>query len=40
MSEPSRLDRLITRRYALEQINEACADLTAGEILGRAILEF
>ena len=34
------LDRLITRRYALEQINEACHDLHAGEILGRAILEF
>jgi len=34
------LDRLITRRYGLEQINEACHDLHAGEILGRAILEF
>ena len=34
------LDRLITRRYALEQINEACHDLHAGEILGRAILEY
>lgn len=34
------LDRLITRRYGLEQINEACADLHAGDILGRAILEF
>jgi Zn-dependent alcohol dehydrogenase len=34
------LDRLITRRYGLEQINEACHDLHSGEILGRAILEF
>lgn len=34
------LDRLITRRYGLEQINEACHDLHAGEILGRAILEY
>jgi Zn-dependent alcohol dehydrogenase len=34
------LDRLITRRYTLDQINEACHDLHAGEILGRAILEY
>ena len=34
------LDRLITRRYSLGQINEACHDLHAGNILGRAILEF
>lgn len=34
------LDRLITRRYSLEQINEACHDLHSGQILGRAILEF
>ncbi len=34
------LDKLITRRYPLEQINEACHDLHAGHILGRAILEF
>lgn len=34
------LDRLITRRYKLEQINEACHDLHAGEILGRAIIEY
>ncbi|HUS95137.1 MAG TPA: zinc-binding dehydrogenase [Hyphomicrobiaceae bacterium] len=34
------LDRLITRRYALEQIGEACGHLHAGEIMGRAILEF
>ena len=34
------LDRLITRRYKLDEINEACADLVAGEILGRAIIEY
>jgi Zn-dependent alcohol dehydrogenase len=34
------LDRLVTRRYSLEQINEACHDLHTGKILGRAILEF
>jgi Zn-dependent alcohol dehydrogenase len=34
------LDKLITRRYSLEQINEACHDLHHGEILGRAILEY
>jgi Zn-dependent alcohol dehydrogenase len=34
------LDRLVTRRYGLEQINEACDDLHHGKILGRAILEF
>ena len=34
------LDKLITRRYGLEQINEACHDLHSGHILGRAILEF
>ncbi len=34
------LDRLITRRYGLGQINEACDDLRAGRILGRAILEY
>lgn len=34
------LDKLITRRYSLEQINEACDDLHSGKILGRAILEY
>ena len=34
------LDKLITRRYKLEQINQACDDLEAGEILGRAIIEY
>ena len=34
------LDKLITRRYSLDQINEACDALEAGEVLGRAIVEF
>jgi Zn-dependent alcohol dehydrogenase len=34
------LDRLITRRYSLDKINEACADLHEGRILGRAIIEY
>ncbi len=33
------LDRLISRRYRLEQVNEAFADLLAGELL-RGIIEF
>ena len=34
------LDKLVTRRYKLDQVNEACDDLRAGEIFGRAIFEF
>ncbi|MCB0083729.1 MAG: zinc-binding dehydrogenase, partial [Caldilineaceae bacterium] len=34
------LDQLVTRRYKLEEINEAYGALAAGEILGRAIIEF
>ena len=34
------LDKLITRRYRLDQINEACDALETGEILGRAIIEY
>jgi Zn-dependent alcohol dehydrogenase len=34
------LDKLVTRRYQLEEINEGYAALAAGEILGRAIIEF
>ena len=34
------LDKLITRRYKLDDINEACDALEAGEILGRAIIEY
>jgi Zn-dependent alcohol dehydrogenase len=33
------LDRLVSRRFKLEQINEACEALERGEILGRAIVE-
>ncbi len=34
------LDALVTERYPIEQINEATAALEAGQIRGRAILEF
>ena len=34
------LDALVSRRYALDEINEAVAALEAGQIEGRAILEF
>ncbi|MFT5391475.1 MAG: Zn-dependent alcohol dehydrogenase [Gammaproteobacteria bacterium] len=34
------LEKLITRRYTLDQINEACDDLHSGRILGRAIIEY
>jgi Zn-dependent alcohol dehydrogenase len=34
------LTELVTRRYRLEEINEACASLEQGEIAGRAIIEF
>lgn len=34
------LDLLVSRRYPLDQINEACAALERGEIAGRAIVEF
>jgi Zn-dependent alcohol dehydrogenase len=34
------LDRLVTRRYTLDQINDACDALAHGEIAGRAIVEF
>jgi Zn-dependent alcohol dehydrogenase len=33
------LERLVSRRFKLEQINEACEALERGEILGRAIVE-
>jgi Zn-dependent alcohol dehydrogenase len=35
-----KLNELVTRRYKLEQINEAVADLEHGRILGRGILTF
>lgn len=34
------LDQLVTARYGLEQINQACVDLENGQISGRAILQF
>jgi len=34
------LDKLVTKRYKLEQINEACDALAKGQISGRAIVEF
>ncbi|MEL7186170.1 MAG: zinc-binding dehydrogenase [Pseudomonadota bacterium] len=34
------LNALVTRRYRLDQINEAVADLEAGRIEGRGIIEF
>jgi len=34
------LDKLVTKRYTLDEINEACDDLQNGKILGRAILEY
>jgi len=34
------LDLLVTRRFKLEQVNEACDALEHGQILGRAIIEF
>lgn len=33
------LDKLVTKRYTLDQANEACDALKAGQILGRAIIE-
>jgi S-(hydroxymethyl)glutathione dehydrogenase/alcohol dehydrogenase len=33
------LERLVSRRFRLEQVNEACAALDRGEILGRAIFD-
>ena len=35
-----KLDELVTRRYPLEQINEAVDDLEHGRILGRAIITY
>lgn len=34
------LDKLITKRYALADINEACDALRRGDILGRSIIEY
>ncbi len=38
-SPAASLDELVTRRYPLEQINEACEALAHGEITGRAVVE-
>ena len=35
-----KLDEMVTRRYKLEDINQACDDLEAGLIEGRAIIEY
>ncbi len=35
-----KLDDLVTRRYTLDQVNEAVADLEKGKILGRAIFTY
>jgi len=34
------LDALVTERFSIDEINEACAALTEGRISGRAILDF
>ena len=34
------LEQMVTRRYTLAQINEACGALARGEIAGRAIVTF
>ena len=34
------LDKLVTRRYKLDEINEACDALHSGDVLGRAIIEY
>ena len=34
------LDKMVTRRYKLDDINEACDALKSGDILGRAIIEY
>ena len=34
------LDKLVSKRYKLEEINEACHALEQGQIAGRAILEY
>ena len=34
------LDALVTKRWTLDQINEGVADLRAGNVFGRSIIEF
>ena len=35
-----KLDEMVTRRYRLEDINQACDDLRSGQITGRAIIDY
>lgn len=35
-----KLDEMATRRYRLEDINQACDDPQAGLITGRAIIDY
>jgi Zn-dependent alcohol dehydrogenase len=35
-----KLDEMVTRRYRLEEVNQACDDLQAGLITGRAIIDY
>jgi Zn-dependent alcohol dehydrogenase len=34
------LDRLVSQRFELDQVNEACTALSNGQIAGRAIIEY
>ncbi len=34
------LEKLVTQRYELKDINEACGALKSGKIPGRAIIEY
>ena len=34
------LDKLITKRYKLDEINDACDDLRNGKVLGRSIIQY
>jgi Zn-dependent alcohol dehydrogenase len=34
------LDKLVTKRYRLDEINEACDALSRGRINGRSIIEY
>ena len=33
------IQKLVTKRYKLDQMNEACSDLKSGKIFGRAIID-
>jgi Zn-dependent alcohol dehydrogenase len=34
------LDRLVSQRFTLDGVNEACTALSQGQIAGRAIIEY